>query len=242
MPPSLAPPDIFRDQLALKYPGYGHALWEPNPGGLHNAVEVGDVGYILHGKFMRLFNALRPADHPSHEKSELPESHEPLKPKIDDYINSCTLGPKNFCSSGVMESTTHAHGVAETSALGPGGLVELSFSCERKRGAALLLPVRVQSEDTDAKGEFAEWMVGHIDDCFSFAKGRHPEIKKMEDIILVTGHHRAKSWANIAFIESPGPGRTGPMQVSLRVAFLRVFPAMLASIGSFPANLVTGWS
>jgi hypothetical protein len=23
--------DIFRDQLGIKYPAFGHALWEPNP-------------------------------------------------------------------------------------------------------------------------------------------------------------------------------------------------------------------
>jgi hypothetical protein len=77
--------------------------------------------------------------------------------------------------------------------------------------------VRVQREDTDAKGEFAEWMVKHIDRWFSFAKGLHPEIERMEDIILVTGRHRARSWANIAFIESQGSVQRGPMQVPLGV-------------------------
>jgi hypothetical protein len=89
----------------------------------------------------------------------------------------------------------------------PGAPVEISLSCKNRRGAALLLPVRVQREDTDAKGEFAEWMVKHIDRWFSFAKGLHPGIERMEDIVLVTGRHRARSWANIAFIESQGPVR-----------------------------------
>lgn len=99
----------------------------------------------------------------------------------------------------------------------PGALVEISLSCKKKRGAALLLPVRIQREDTVARGEFAEWMVKHIDHWFSFAKGLHPGIERMEDIILVTGRHRTKSWANLAFIESQGPVRSGPMQVSLGV-------------------------
>ncbi len=58
--------DIFRDQLGIKYPAFGHALWEPNPGRLYSPVEVGDVGFIREGKFRRVFNALLPADHPSH--------------------------------------------------------------------------------------------------------------------------------------------------------------------------------
>lgn len=95
--------------------------------------------------------------------------------------------------------------------------VEVSFLCKAKRGAALLLPVRAQREDTVARGEFAEWMVKHIDLWFFFAKRLHPGIEKMEDIILVTGRHRTKSWTNIAFIESQGPVRSGPMQVSMSV-------------------------
>ena len=85
MSPSMAQHDIFRDQVAINYPVYGHALWEPNPGGLYHAIEVGDVGYILQGKFLRLFNALLPADHPSHEKCGVPDSHELLKPSIADH-------------------------------------------------------------------------------------------------------------------------------------------------------------
>ena len=92
----------FRDKLAIKYPAYGHALWDP----LRHTIEVGDVGYVLHGKFLRLFNALLPANHPSHEKSGVPESHEPLKPSIADHINSSTLRPENLYSAGVTEFTT----------------------------------------------------------------------------------------------------------------------------------------
>jgi hypothetical protein len=61
--------DIFRHHLAMKFPAYGHALWEPDPGNLYPAVEVGDVGYIREGKFHRLFNVLLPAEDESHATS-----------------------------------------------------------------------------------------------------------------------------------------------------------------------------
>lgn len=89
--------DVFRDQLGVKYPGYGHALWEPNPG-LYSPTEVGDVGFIREGKFHRLFNALFPADHPSHERFGVPEDHEPLLPGATSHIDTGTLSPNNFCS------------------------------------------------------------------------------------------------------------------------------------------------
>ena len=96
--------DIFRDQLGVKYPAFGHALWEPNPG-RYTPVEVGDVGFIREGKFHRLFNALLPADHPSHERFGVPEHYEPLLPGVADHIDSGTLGPNDFCSFGVHVSS-----------------------------------------------------------------------------------------------------------------------------------------
>jgi hypothetical protein len=74
--------DIFRHHLWTAAPAYGHALWDPNPGNLYPAVEVGDVGYIREGTFHRLFNVLLPAKHPSHRR--VPEYHEQLK--LEDHI------------------------------------------------------------------------------------------------------------------------------------------------------------
>ena len=95
--------DIFRDQLGIKYPVFGHALWDPNPqsGRLYSPVEVGDVGFICEGKFHRLFNALLPADHPSHQRFGVPEYHEPLQPSVAGHIDSGTFRPHDFCSYGV---------------------------------------------------------------------------------------------------------------------------------------------
>ena len=93
--------DIFRDQLGIKYPAFGHALWEPNPGRLYSPVEVGDVGFIREGKFHRVFNALLPADHPSHQRFGVPEYYEPLRPSVAEHVDSGTLTPNDFCSYGV---------------------------------------------------------------------------------------------------------------------------------------------
>ena len=92
--------DTFRGQLAIKYPSYGHALWEPSPSGLYSPVEVGDVGFIREGRFYRLFNALLSADHPSH-MSGVPEHHEPLIPKLSDHVIRSTLSPGHYCSAGI---------------------------------------------------------------------------------------------------------------------------------------------
>jgi len=93
--------DIFRELLVNKYPGYGYALWVPNPGEPHSTVEVGDVGYIREGRFHRLFNARLSADHPSHRKFGVPEYHEPLDPNLSEHIKIGTLEPNHYFSHGV---------------------------------------------------------------------------------------------------------------------------------------------
>lgn len=92
--------DIFREQIAIKFRGYGHALWEPDPGELYNhrSVEIGDVGFIRDGKFHRIFNALLPHDHPTHQNFGTPEGHEPLQIGIEKHIDIGELSPNDFCS------------------------------------------------------------------------------------------------------------------------------------------------
>jgi hypothetical protein len=71
------------------------------------------------------------------------------------------------------------------------------------RGAAVLsLPVNGRREDTLSEREFKTWIVKHIDSWFAFARERGMGVDRMEEIILVTGCDRTKSWANAAFLEN----------------------------------------
>ena len=96
--------DIFRERLAIKYPSYGHALWEPGPSPIHRdrPVQVGDVGFVREGTFYRLFNALLSEDDPSHVLG-VPEYHEPLIPTLlDHHIDETrSRAPNSYCSAGV---------------------------------------------------------------------------------------------------------------------------------------------
>ena len=94
--------DIYREQLAIKYPAYGHALWEPSPWGHYTAIEIGDVGFIRQGYFHRLFNILLPGDHPSHQDG-VPQHHEPLVLRMTSPINTGMLQPNNFRSNAVSD-------------------------------------------------------------------------------------------------------------------------------------------
>jgi len=82
------------------------------------------------------------------------------------------------------------------------GSAQVSFTCSRKRGAVLSLPVPARREDTVARGEFEQWIINHIDRWFLFMKSLGLGIEHMEDIILVTGCHRTRSYTNVIFSES----------------------------------------
>ena len=92
--------DTYREELGKAYPGFGHALWDPNPGN-QNPVEVGDVDFIRQSHFHRLFNALLPANHASHEIFGVPEGHEPLCLTSTTYTYCGNLTPNTFHSHGV---------------------------------------------------------------------------------------------------------------------------------------------
>ena len=98
---------IFREELAIRYPAHGHALWEPDPGGLYETVQVGDVGFIREGYFYRLFNALLPRDTPLDLDS--PHGHDgpryppPLKPKNPLHIRKIRDNHQEFCSKNVTK-------------------------------------------------------------------------------------------------------------------------------------------
>ena len=74
-------------------------------------------------------------------------------------------------------------------------------------GAVLSLPVTAQREDTIARGDFAKWIIRHIDTWFAFTRRLGLGIDQMEDIVLVTGRHRTRSWTNVAFYESQASAR-----------------------------------
>lgn len=77
----------------------------------------------------------------------------------------------------------------------------VTVTCSGKQGALLSLPLPAEREDTIARGDFGKWLVRHIDDCMKIADDLGLGINRMEDIILVTGRHLARSWVSVLFSE-----------------------------------------
>jgi hypothetical protein len=101
--------DIFREQLGIRFPTYGHALWDPSPWKTDKPVKVGDVGFIRRGKFHRLFNVLCPKG----KQSDVPGGYEQLVLKSSDHITRSSLNSGHYCSVGVSvrpELESHSSG------------------------------------------------------------------------------------------------------------------------------------
>jgi hypothetical protein len=92
--------DIFREQLAIKYPSYGHALWEPGPRNPDRPVQIGDVGFVRKANSI-VFSTpcFQQTTHPA--ELGVPEYHEPLVPTLLDHLDTRSLGLNNYCSPGV---------------------------------------------------------------------------------------------------------------------------------------------
>jgi hypothetical protein len=59
------------------------------------------------------------------------------------------------------------------------------------------------------------WIVKHIDSWFAFARKLELGIEHLEEIILVTGCDRTRSWTNVAFLGNQIDAQ--PAQVSFGV-------------------------
>jgi hypothetical protein len=91
----MADHDVFREQLGIAFPAYGHALWNPSPWKPNTPVEVGDVGFIRMGKFHRLFNALQDT-----QPDNVPDDYEQLVPN-SDHISPGNLSRAHYYSTRV---------------------------------------------------------------------------------------------------------------------------------------------
>ena len=79
----------------------------------------------------------------------------------------------------------------------------------------LYLPTEARCENTIALGDFGKWMIKHIDSWFSWVRLLGAGINRMEDVVLVTGTHRTRSWTNVAF---PGGQVDGLVSFGANVA------------------------
>ena len=225
----LRPPDVFRDQLKSLY--HGHALWMPDPDNLYERVSIGDVGYMKEGYFVRMFNVLLDWSNPLNCRLYDSESNSESQP--ENYVR-LDMGPfYNIRQLGFSKGDYHSRFVTvsegiDTMAMSPDEyVISLSqmaaidtlspspltalYSCERSYGALLSLPFNGKSEDVIRTKVFEEYIRDHVDSWLAFARRYRFDVKRMEDLILVTGCTLTTSWGMAAFVDNASDA-----EVSLR--------------------------
>ncbi len=207
--------DTYRDQLANIY--RGHALWVPDPSGLYDRVEVGDVGYVKQGHFLRMFNVLLPANDPT-QVYGVPEGFVTLNMGQFINIRTLNLNQGDYCSNTVTvdhEDRRQAEYVTSyypaqpysytmDDLSGPDEGTSASFRCRRNKGAFLSLPFNGVSKDAIRTKAFETYIRKHCDSWIEFAIINDLDVR-LEDIILVTGCDLTATWAMAAFINSLDP-------------------------------------
>ncbi|TFK48150.1 hypothetical protein OE88DRAFT_1737855 [Heliocybe sulcata] len=178
--------------------GYGHALWEPNPGEEYRQIEIGDVGFIQAGFFHRLLNVLLPEDDPS-QKWGAPEHYEPLRLPFPDYkwIRHPLRGYFHSTSVKVLSTSLSASGGIVAS-----GSARVSFGCTKESGAALVLPEDTVRQDAHFGRWFREYALKHYPSWLAFANNTLGFDIDVSDLILVTGRDLTTQWAMAAFAKS----------------------------------------
>ncbi|KLO14144.1 hypothetical protein SCHPADRAFT_329866 [Schizopora paradoxa] len=186
MPPRQYLPthELYAEQLLPLNLGYG--LYEPDPGPGKEEIRIGDLGYILNGRFERIASVFTQGNGVENTVDE-----EFRAVNIYGDIDGRVLSSKSIRSVGVDGEASGGTSV-------PLGM-SVRFSCEATSGASLIKKYRA----TDEKAAYPNVLKRHFEECvesvFEFATRRNHPITNLHNIILVTGRVMTGDWATIAF-------------------------------------------
>ncbi|EKM58791.1 uncharacterized protein PHACADRAFT_88495 [Phanerochaete carnosa HHB-10118-sp] len=196
--PLSAPDEIYASSLQTLH--LGHALWYPEP---HESGEpqIGDVGFIHEGAFIRLFNLDLSAPEKKVTFWEPPyEITEPLPPgvlKIDRRHRP--LVPDHYCSHGVESKELHASANI-TAGANVSAALTANYTCKAAQGAILALKSEAHAETVFENAVLENYIARHHDGWYAYAKDVLGHRFKQESLIVVRGWVKTEAdWAVAAF-------------------------------------------
>ncbi|KAJ3554389.1 hypothetical protein NM688_g3138 [Phlebia brevispora] len=131
------PAEIYAKQLSSY--SYGYPLWFPDAISTAGEPQLGDVGYINNGRFLRLFNITVGPGHPWNRRYGVPHNFTPLcLPEEYTLDEPRYLTPNLFQSRSVKTTRTAAQLAIEGPAYAQLGL-SFQFECANNHGAFLAL-------------------------------------------------------------------------------------------------------
>ncbi|PCH43309.1 WD40 repeat-like protein [Wolfiporia cocos MD-104 SS10] len=204
---------VYSDQLFGL--GEGYPLWMPEPT-KHGEVLFGDVGYVQHGGFYRLFNATKPADDPVNVDYGVPSNYKPfVAPTYGLNKEEGVLNPGPICSKSIRKIRVSASAQAPLVSAG------LHFECTDDQGALLILKDAATREVLHQSRRMVNYMSRNFRSWHSFAKEDLDVDLSEEDIMFVRGWVKTTKWTVAAITHhgraaklSFGSNFGGPANVS----------------------------
>ncbi|EKM58892.1 uncharacterized protein PHACADRAFT_88567 [Phanerochaete carnosa HHB-10118-sp] len=208
---SPAPDKVYSSSLQTLHLGY--ALWYPEP---HKSGEpqIGDVGFIREGAFIRLFNLDTSA--PEKKVTFWPtpfEDIEPLPPNVLQVDpRSRPLAPDHYSSHGVESKGVHASANVTTS-VDISAALSAEYTCKAAQGAVLALKSEAHAETifenhalktSPARTSLLKtYIVRNYDKWYEYVKRVLNQDIKQENIVVISGWVKTEAdWAAAAFSNS----------------------------------------
>ncbi|GJE94292.1 WD40 repeat domain-containing protein [Phanerochaete sordida] len=186
-------------EASLSELGSGCPLWFPEPH-VTGEPQIGDVGYVRGGAFIRLFNLNVTVDKYIVEHWPTAYKVEPQLPK-DVFVldkRNAPMGPGRFKSRGVEE--IKLEGEATGGASAGSATLSASYACREVQGALLVLKSHAYGESLYDNQILEKYMVREHENWHTYATETLGHRVSQEDIVLVSGWVKAPAdWATAAF-------------------------------------------
>ncbi|GJE97254.1 WD40 repeat domain-containing protein [Phanerochaete sordida] len=201
------PSEVYAFSLAPV--GEGYALWYPEPHESGGEVQLGDVGYVQDGAFMRLFNVaedkeLRIIGVPGSKAFPNPEILSKDAMLLDTRPQP--LAPGTHRSEGVIETSLSAHASASGPADVAGSRIAADYTCQLNHGAVLVLRSAAQKQTIRDNYHIREYMKRHHAAWCTYVRDDRDGprfVVDPEDIVLVRGWVKtAPTWEAVSFCNS----------------------------------------
>ncbi|KLO19648.1 hypothetical protein SCHPADRAFT_52855 [Schizopora paradoxa] len=166
----------------------GYALYDPDPRPGDDVVRVGDVGYIRHGRFERFASVFQ-------SDCGIPAAKEEYR-QVDPFtgIDKGILSSESVRSNKVKVGIS-ANEVASGSSAG----WLFSITSESDCGASLITRYRATIDRARHYPALEQHFAAYTLSYFDVAQSRMLPVKRLNDIILVTGRVMTGDWATLAF-------------------------------------------
>ncbi|TFY62032.1 hypothetical protein EVJ58_g4127 [Rhodofomes roseus] len=187
--------DVYAKQLLIL--GHGYPLWDPRPANCAKGVQIGDVGYIDNGAFIRIFNAMANQDDDLNAGHGVPSNYQPfIRGDRSSVVNTPdAIVAGTLCSKTIRQ----LGGQIDAQVMHSGASV--AFECTDEQGAVLVLKDSAHREQLPSR-RMMNYLKQNIREWYAFATSDDLDLPlQKEDIVFVFGFVKTTQWAVASYVE-----------------------------------------